>query len=158
MEQDAFEKLAEYALQGRIDPGDQPIGSWFLLPDNTTNIKGQDFAQSHPCLIFGIENARSGVIQVWIRSKSHFELEKDQIPFSLVHRAHVHPPKKVCPCTSDAAVIIRHPKKVPVSIILRNLPQCFESDQSWLRTFSACIEKVHGISLIKKEINKEINP
>jgi len=157
VEQDAFEKLAAYVLQGRIDSGEQPIGSWFTLPDNVTNIKGADYAQSHPCLIFGIENVRSGLIQVWIRSKSHFELERDQIPFSLIHRAHVHPPKKACPCTSDAAVIIRHPKKVPVSIVLRNLPQCFESDQSWLRTFSACIEKVHGTSLIQKEVKRDEN-
>ena len=150
MERDIFEKLAEYVLQGRIDRGEQPVGTWYALPDNVTHIKGRGFGQSHPCLIFGIENARSGVIQVWIRSKSHFELERDQIPFSLIHRAHLHPPKKACPCTGDAAVSVRHPKKVPVSIVLRNPPQCFESDQTWLRTFSACIEKVHGISLIQK--------
>lgn len=152
MEQDIFEKLAQYVLQGHIDSGEQPVGSWFALPDLVTNIKGKAFSESHPCLIFGIENVRSGLIQVWIRSKSHFELERDQIPFSLVHRAHTHPPKQSCPCTSDAVVIIRHPKKVPVSIVLRNLPQCFESDQSWLRTFSACIEKVHGVSLIPRDV------
>lgn len=155
MERDVFEKLAEYALQSHVDSSEQPVGTWFALPDNVTNIKGQEFSQSHPCLIFGLENAKNGVIQVWIRSKSYFDLERDQIPFSLTHKAHVHKSKKSCPCTSDAAVIIRHLKKVPVSILLRHIPQCFETDQSWLRIFSACVEKVHGSPLIKVQVKDE---
>ena len=151
MERDVFEVLAEYALQGHIDASEKPVGSWFALSDNVTNIKNREMSKSHPCLIFGLESARTGLLHVWIRSKSHFDFERDQLPFSLTHKAHQHQLKKTCPCSSDASVIIRHLKKVPVSIILRQAPQCFETDQSWLRIFSACVEKVHGRPLLQIE-------
>jgi hypothetical protein len=134
---DFLDKLVAYALGQSTDIGPQPNALWYLVADNLTNIKGQDFVP-HPCLLRNAADLKFGYVFLWIRSASG----AGEIPIFIPHLAHTHDRGSRCPLTKDAVINVLRPRKVPSRYIMNLKHCCVESDQSWLKAFARCHEQI----------------
>jgi hypothetical protein len=134
---DFLDKLVALALGQSEDIGPQPNAIWYMVSDNLTNIKGQDF-MTHPCLLRNAGELKSGFVFLWIRSASGV----GEIPNFIPHLAHTHDKGSRCPLTKDAVINVVRPRKVPSRYIMNLKHSCVEKDQGWLKAFARCHEQI----------------
>ena len=135
---DFLDQLVALALGQPQELGPQPNALWYMVPDNLTNIKGQDFAP-HPCLLRNSADLKFGFAYVWIRSASG----AGDIPAFISHLAHNHDRGSKCPLNKDAVINVARPRKVPSRYIMNLRHSCIESNQSWLKAFARCVQEIN---------------
>ena len=139
---DFLDKLVAHALGQSTDIGPQQNALWYLVADNLTNIKGQDFVP-HPCLLRNAADLKFGYVFLWVRSASG----SGEIPIFIPHLAHTHDRGSRCPLTKDAVINVLRPRKVPSRYIMNLKHCCVESDQSWLKAFARCHEQISEMKI-----------
>lgn len=140
---DFLDKLVGLALGQSTDIGPQPNAIWYLVADNLTNIKGQDFAP-HPCLLRNAGDLKFGFVFLWIRSASG----SGDIPNFIPHLAHEHDRGSRCPLTKDAVINVARPRKVPSRYLVNLRHSCVETNQSWLKAFARCHEQISEMKTV----------
>lgn len=141
---DFLDQLVALALGQSKEISNQPSGFWYLVPDNLTNIKGHDF-MPHPCFLRNSSDLKFGFVMLWIRSASGV----GEIPNFISHLAHDHDRGSKCPLNKDAVINVAKPRKVPSRYILNLKNSCVETNQSWLKAFTRCLEQLESTKTSK---------